>query len=257
MALVSHGATSQRPREAKDPSQAFRAAGFEPFYGHGGVEERLEPAVAALIDTFLRQMPVPTPCRQLAARCGLVLGPPGQAATMTNPVDELDEAMARLAAGDRAAFDAVFERLWPEVLRHCRQLLKNEADAWDAAQQALEKVLLQSGDYDSARRTLPWALAIASWECRTLLRRRSRRREQAHPVPDSAQARFDEETLVRVQLIEAALAALEHLSESDREVLVATFWEQAASVSGATLRKRRQRALERLRRAFRRLYGFD
>jgi len=47
------------------------------------------------------------------------------------------------------------------------------------------------------------------------------------------------------------------LSDPDREVLVATFADESLSISGATLRKRRERALRRLRDAFRRLYGFD
>ena len=59
------------------------------------------------------------------------------------------------------------------------------------------------------------------------------------------------------QLVAAALTALGTLSEADQEALVATYWETAASVGGATLRKRRERALDRLRGAFRRLYGLD
>jgi RNA polymerase sigma-70 factor (ECF subfamily) len=55
----------------------------------------------------------------------------------------------------------------------------------------------------------------------------------------------------------AAIAALGELSEADRETLIATFWDEAASVSGATLRKRRERALDRLKKTFRRLYGLD
>ena len=54
-----------------------------------------------------------------------------------------------------------------------------------------------------------------------------------------------------------AIAALGELSEADRETLIATFWDEAASVSGATLRKRRERALDRLRKTFGRLYGLD
>jgi RNA polymerase sigma-70 factor (ECF subfamily) len=48
---------------------------------------------------------------------------------------------------------------------------------------------------------------------------------------------------------------MEGLSEADRETLLASFWDEASDVSGATLRKRRERAVKRLRDAFRRLYG--
>ena len=56
-------------------------------------------------------------------------------------------------------------------------------------------------------------------------------------------------------LVSAALTALGELSGMDRETLVATFWDEAPPASGPTMRKRRERALKRLRTAFRRLYG--
>jgi DNA-directed RNA polymerase specialized sigma24 family protein len=97
---------------------------------------------------------------------------------MTKSLDPtLDALMARLAEGDRSAFSPVFERLWPPALRLCANMLKNDADAADAAQHAMEKILVRASDYDPSRPALPWALAIASWECRTILRRRFRRRE--------------------------------------------------------------------------------
>jgi len=169
---------------------------------------------------------------------------------------DLDSLLYRLAEGERAAFTPVFRLLWPKVLRLCQGLLKNEADAADAAQQALEKVLTRCSEYDQSRPALPWALGIAAWECRTLLRKRSRRRE----LPEDAAlpaATETEEELEKRELTQAALAALGELSTEDREALFATYWEEAASVSGATLRKRRERALKRLREAFRRLYGLS
>jgi RNA polymerase sigma-70 factor, ECF subfamily len=60
---------------------------------------------------------------------------------------------------------------------------------------------------------------------------------------------------VRRELVQAAVGALGELSPEDREALIATYWEEAASVSGAALRKRRERALKRLRDTFKRLYG--
>jgi RNA polymerase sigma-70 factor (ECF subfamily) len=99
-------------------------------------------------------------------------------------------------------------------------------------------------------------MAIAAWECRTLQRKRSRRRETDDSGPEPA-GEHPEEQFVQRNLTVAAIAALGELSEADRETLVATFWEEAASVGGATLRKRRERALDRLRNTFRRLYALD
>ena len=172
----------------------------------------------------------------------------------TDPKGQLDSLLVQLAEGDRAAFTVVFQILWPPVLRLCRSMLKNDADAADAAQQALEKVLTRCGDYDRKRPAMPWALAIAAWECRTFARKRARRREI--PEEQAPEARVgSEDELEQRDLMEAAMQALGELSPQDRETLVATFWEEATNVTGATLRKRRERALTRLRDTFKRLYG--
>jgi len=148
---------------------------------------------------------------------------------MNTPANtELDGWMARLADGDRSAFDAVFERLHGPVNRLCLQYLGNEADAADAMQEALQKVLERASDYDPARRALPWALALAGWECRTVARRRQRWRE----VPEAeAGARLGEdeaEAFAQRKLAEAAMAVMGTLSEQDRQTLTATFWQVAA-----------------------------
>lgn len=175
---------------------------------------------------------------------------------MRTESNTLDALMARLADGDRAVFARVFELLWGPIHRLCITLLKNDADAADAAQEAMQKILERASDYDKSRPAMPWAMAIAGWECRTLARRRSRRRE----VDDASQEQpgeHAEDEFVQRNLTAAAIAALGELSEADRETLIATFWDEAASVSGATLRKRRERALDRLRKTFGRLYGLD
>ena len=169
----------------------------------------------------------------------------------------LDALLGRLAEGDRSAFTPAFQRLWPPILRLCASILKNDADAADAAQQALEKILVRASDYDPRRPAMPWALAIASWECRTILRRRTRRRERPGNLAEEVTDASADEDLARRELVAAALTVLGTMSEADQETLVATFWEEAASVSSSTLRKRRERALPRLRDAFRRLYGLE
>jgi RNA polymerase sigma-70 factor (ECF subfamily) len=176
---------------------------------------------------------------------------------MSAAPDPLDAWMARLADGDRSVFSQVFARLWPPLQRFCGSLLQHEADAADAAQEAMQKILERAAsDYDRSRPALPWALAIAGWECRTSLRRRQRRRETGEQSGAASSADPEQELMQR-DLTRAALAALGELSDADRDTLLATFWEEAAAVSGATLRKRRERALARLRGAFERLYGLD
>ncbi|HEX2877974.1 MAG TPA: sigma-70 family RNA polymerase sigma factor [Polyangiaceae bacterium] len=171
--------------------------------------------------------------------------------------ERLDQLMARLADGDRTAFPTVFKRLWPPVRDFCLNLLRNDADASDAAQEAMKKILERAPQYDATKPAMPWVLAIASWECRTIRRRRDRRREGPEGErTDSDEGRMEEEITKR-DLSRALITALKTLGEKDQDALIATFWEDEASVSGATLRQRRGRALERLRVTWRKLYGFS
>jgi RNA polymerase sigma-70 factor (ECF subfamily) len=169
----------------------------------------------------------------------------------------LDVLVTRLADGDRSAFAGVFEILWPVTLRLCRSMLKNEADAADAAQEAMQKIFTRAADYDRKRPAIPWALAIAGFECRTILRKRARLREAPESARIEPMSENVEEQFARLELVAAAVEVLGQLSDADREVLIGTFSDEAMSVSGATLRKRRGRALRRLREAWKRLYGFD
>ena len=176
---------------------------------------------------------------------------------LLTPEDEIDALLARLADGDRSVFSLVFKRLWVPMHRFCLSMLKHDADAADAAQQAMAKIFERASDYDPKRPAMPWALAIAGWECRTLQRKRFRRREAPEDAGGEPADHRSEEDLIRRDLTQAALTAMSELPETDRETLLATFLDEATTVSGATLRKRRERALDRLRTSFRRLYGLD
>lgn len=169
----------------------------------------------------------------------------------------LNELMTRVANGEREACDPLFRELWPIMVRFCGALLKHPADAQDAAQQAMLKIFTRAGDYDRTRAALPWALGIASWECRTLRKKRQRRREAVLEPSAPAANTVTESDFARQDLEQAAVEALGTLADRDREALHAAFWDEDTAAGGATQRKRKERALTRLRDAFRRLYGLD
>jgi len=183
---------------------------------------------------------------------------PGSVSGPASPACELDALLARVAHGDRSAFTPLFQQLWPRVLRLTQRLLRHEADAADAAQEAMHKLLTRASDYDPTRPALPWALALAAWESRTIARKRARRAEVADDGLGAASApACIEQDLVARNLMRAAVDALGELSARDRETLLASYWEEAQHACGPTFRKRRERALQRLRSVFRRLYGID
>jgi len=162
----------------------------------------------------------------------------------------LSVLLARMAGGDRSVQREVFDAVWPVMREFCRRYLGGPGDAEDAAQQAVIRMFEQAADYDVTRDGLAWALEISLWECRTLTRRRQRSREGAlsavalavadgAPGPDAEAERRD---------LEAALgSALQDLSDDDRRALVGGLTGAEAGIAPATWRKRRERALSRLK----------
>jgi RNA polymerase sigma-70 factor (ECF subfamily) len=161
-------------------------------------------------------------------------------------------AMARLAAGDRGAFDAVFAGLWAELLAFVRSALAGHADAEDLAQQTLLKIFFRISEFDTSRDGVAWAFGIAIYEVRTLRRKRQRRREIA---ADVAGRMVDgrpspEAVLIETDLRRALAQSLGELTDADRAALLPEDPVEI-NVSAAAWRKRRQRALARLRSVWR------
>ena len=171
---------------------------------------------------------------------------------------QLQELLARLADGDRAAFPPAFTLLWPVTRAFARSFLRDEAGAEDAAQQALVRVFLRAAEFDASRPALPWVLGIVANECRTLRRRTQRRREgplaAADGRPDSGAS--PEDGAARRDLERAAFSALGGLGAADLEAILAHIGErERPDLPPATFRKRLERALKRLRRAWSERHG--
>ncbi len=165
--------------------------------------------------------------------------------------------MARLAEGDRTAFRPAFILLWPQLRAFAARLVGGP-DGEDAAQAALLRVFSRAGEYDPERDALAWALGIAAWECRTLRRRRERRREDAAAPLDLlvAPGASPEEAAIERDLRLAAEAVAGTLRPLDLETLLAAAGG-ALPAGGATFRKRLERALARFRLAWRAKHGND
>lgn len=152
---------------------------------------------------------------------------------------------------------ALVSELWPVLLDFARRSLPRE-DAEDVAQEVFVRICSRIADFDPSRDGLSWAFGIASYEILSHRKKVVRRRESFDDtlLEGRADARMSQEDdLIREQLASALTQVIGHISDDDRAQLGLGVAQEAPDVSGATLRKRRQRALERLRIVWRRLYG--
>lgn len=167
--------------------------------------------------------------------------------------------MVRLADGDRDAFEGVFDALWPELLAFMRRAMPGFPDAEDSAQQTLLKVFSRISEFDTTRDGVAWAFGIAAYEVKTRRRQVQRRREVGDaPAEDSLadRARSPEQLLLESDLNRALIGALGELSAADRAVLLSADRDASADpITDAARRKRRQRAVERLRAIWSKLYA--
>ncbi|HEX4456267.1 MAG TPA: sigma-70 family RNA polymerase sigma factor [Kofleriaceae bacterium] len=167
----------------------------------------------------------------------------------------MQRLMTAAGDGDRAAIEPLFSTLRPVCLCYATRLVGDPAVAEDVVQDALVALFGQLARFDRDRDALAWAFAIVTWECRTVRRRRARSREvhTVHIELDVTAVNIAERELVR-----HALAELDGLAPRDRDVIAAVIFdddELRATLAPATFRKRLERAIARLRTAWRSRHG--
>ena len=172
----------------------------------------------------------------------------------------IHEAMVRLSDGDRTAFDVLLDELWPVLLAFAQRGLasgpSSGSEAEDIAQEVFYKICARISDFDRNRDALSWAFGIASYELMTHRRRVQRRREVFDGGSIAGQtdgSPSQEQQLIAREIRLAFEQAVGALTQQDRIAL--GLGSDESEALGATLRKRKQRALERLRGIWRHIYG--
>lgn len=170
----------------------------------------------------------------------------------------IHDAMVRLSDGDRTQVRALLDALWPVLLAFARRGVGQEQDAEDVAQETFLRICSRIADFDRSRDGLSWAFGIAKYEILTH-RRRLQRRGEALDVTACTlaadPARSQEAELIAHELELAFEGVVGQLEPSDRAALGLEDVERRAGPVSTAARKRRQRAVERLRSLWRRLYG--
>lgn len=149
------------------------------------------------------------------------------------------------------------EQLWPVLLSYAERGLRDSQAAEDVAQEVLFRISSRISELDRSRDPLSWAFGIATFEILSQRKRQHRRRETlvGEAVPEStATTPSVEDAVIQAELHAALADSLGHLSADDVEQLGLVESGRSAPATPA-MRKRRQRALDRLRTIWRSIYG--
>lgn len=138
---------------------------------------------------------------------------------IAHPDDE-GGLIAAAQAGDSRALDALLRRHYANVHAICRRLAGNEADALDAAQEALIALARGIHRFDGRASFGTWAYRVTTNSCLDELRRRKRRPDPGLPPVETAgpegHRAVDEQVSSRIDLD----AALGRLPEEFRTAVV-------------------------------------
>lgn len=129
--------------------------------------------------------------------------------------------VAQAQGGDRAAMDQLLRSHYDRIYAICRRIAGNDADASDAAQEALMAIVRGLPKFDNRSAFSTWSYRVATNACLDELRRRKRRPTPAvvdehdawsERTPDDRAPAFDEQLAVSDEI----QAALQQLPEEFR-----------------------------------------
>jgi RNA polymerase sigma factor (sigma-70 family) len=179
------------------------------------------------------------------------------AAVVGRPLDER-ELVARAQRGDADAYEELVRAYQGIAFRTAYVLAGSAADAEEAAQDGFVKAYRALWRFRAGAAFKPWLLRIVANEARNRRRAAGRRTAlalRAAQVPSGEAAPSPEAALLDTERRGQLMAALERLSESDREAIACRYLldlseaETAAAlgVRRGTVKSRLSRALDRLR----------
>jgi RNA polymerase sigma factor (sigma-70 family) len=150
--------------------------------------------------------------------------------TELSPSDELAALIGAVAAGDRTAFRAVYERTSAKLYGICLRLLGTEAEAQDVLQEAYVTVWRNAARFDSAKASaITWLGVIARNKAIDRLRRRRPEADELDAAADIADDRPLATAVIEQKDDARRLAhCLDQLDERARGMIRAAFLDGAS-----------------------------
>lgn len=144
------------------------------------------------------------------------------------------------------------------LLAFAQRGVGNATDAEDIAQEVFLRICARIGEFDAKRDGVSWAFGIASYEILSHRKRVLRRREDAGvDVTSQRDAQPTQEDLAaRRELLAALREVIGEMSDDEQRALGLSDDTAASGASAsAAERKRKQRALTKLRVLWRQIHG--
>lgn len=178
----------------------------------------------------------------------------------------MDEAAltANAKRGDIGAFEALVRRYQDDAFRAAYLILRDAAEAEDAAQEAMVKAYRAIGRFREGSSFRPWLLKVVVNQSLTQVKSRSRRDRLAETAGREADPAFHtiDETVISRERARAIWSALDALKEHERVVVYLRYFlalperelADYLGVAPGTVKSRLHRALAHLREVIARRY---
>lgn len=141
--------------------------------------------------------------------------------------DELDRLLARCSLGDHAAFGALYEATSAKLFGIALRMLRREAWAEEALQEAYVKIWRHAGSYNAARgRPMTWMINVVRNQSLDLLRRADYRAQEEEWNPDTDQRMSSDNPAALAETSEEmqrVLACLGRLGEEQRRCILLSY----------------------------------
>ena len=138
--------------------------------------------------------------------------------------------LSQIKQGNQLAFNHIVEKYQPSIYNLCYRMLKNAAEAEDAAQEVFTRAYFKLDSYNDRDKFSTWLFAIASHYCIDILRKR---RFQVIPWDDlaswhrcsSQETSLPETVLIEAEASEEIQALLNQLPSEYRKAVILKYWQ--------------------------------
>ncbi len=175
-----------------------------------------------------------------------------------------DKLIKKIKKGDSKAFEELIKQYETMIYNTCMKILKNEHEAYDAAQEVCIKVWKQIDKFEGNSKFSTWVYRIATNQCLDIIRKRKSQKVVSLEVgnnDDEWSLEIEDTTqdilkhIENTEMVDALRLALNELKEEHRQVIILRDIEdysydeisQKLSISLGTVKSRLSRARQNLK----------